>query len=155
MRERNLLGRGQDLSAKVSWAERRSEFNLSFTEPYFLDRPIAAGFDLFATDSDFKDQSSYEMREIGGAVRFGYRYNDDWRHDFKYSIERQEIRDVENPTPRCSIQQQEGTEWLSMVGHVLSYDTRDSALLPTEGFKVSLSNDLAGLGAMRAFSGAA
>jgi outer membrane protein insertion porin family len=145
IRERNLLGRGQDLSAKVSWAQRRTQFNLSFTEPYFLDRPIAAGFDLFASDSDFKDQSSYEMREIGGAVRFGYRYNDEWRHDFKYSIERQEIRDVE-PDAALSIRQQEGTEWLSMVGHELTYDTRDSALLPTDGFKLSISNDIAGLG---------
>jgi len=150
VRERNLLGRGQDLSARVSWAERRTQFNLGFTEPYFLDRPIEAGFDLFATDNDFKDQSSYEMREIGGAIRFGYRYNDEWRHRFKYSLERQEIRDVEADAS-LYIKEQEGVEWLSMVGHVLTYDDRDSRLVPTDGVMISLGNDVAGLGGDASF----
>ncbi len=150
VRERNLLGRGQDLSARISWAERRSEFNLGFTEPYFLDRPIEAGFDLFATESDFKDESSFEMRDIGGAIRFGYDYNEEWSHRFKYSLERQEIRDVEDDAS-FFIREQEGVEWVSMVGHTLTYDSRDSRLVPTDGVKVSLSNDVAGLGGDASF----
>lgn len=145
VRERNLLGRGQDLSARISWAQRRSEIDLSFTEPYFLDRPISAGFDLFATEQDLDDESSYQVRQQGGAIRFGYKYSSRWRHDFKYTLRRQEIFEVQDDAS-LFIKQQEGVEVLSMIGHALTYDTRDSRLIPTEGYRFRLSNDIAGLG---------
>jgi len=145
VRERNLLGRGQDLSARLSWSQERTEIDLSFTEPYFLDRPIAAGFDLFATEEDVSDESSFESRQQGAALRFGYRYSDRLRHDFNYSLQRQEIRDVSSDAS-LFIKEQEGVEVVSLVGHRLTYDTRDSSLAPTEGFQVSLGNDVAGLG---------
>ncbi|WP_366940552.1 outer membrane protein assembly factor BamA [uncultured Rhodospira sp.] len=145
IRERNLLGRGQDLSMRLSWAERRTELDLSFTEPYFLDRPIAAGFDLFAVDRDLQDESSHQLRQQGGSLRFGYKYNERWRHDFKYTLQRQEIFDVEDDAS-LFIQEQEGTEVLSMLGHALTYDTRDSRLIPSEGYRFQIANDLAGLG---------
>lgn len=145
VRERNLLGRGQDLSARLSWSQERTEIDLSFTEPYFLDRPISAGFDLFATEEDVTDESSYESRQQGASLRFGYRYSDRLRHDFNYTLQRQEIRDVSSDAS-LFIKEQEGVEVVSLVGHRLTYDTRDSRLAPTEGFLVSLSNDVAGLG---------
>jgi outer membrane protein insertion porin family len=145
VRERNLLGRGQDLSARVSWAERRTEMDLSFTEPYFLDRPISAGVDLFAVERDLEDESSHQLRQVGGALRFGYRYSDDWRHDYKYTLQRQEIYDVDS-SASLFVRQQEGIEVLSMIGHALTYDTRDSRLIPTEGYRLQIANDLAGLG---------
>ncbi|MQX37357.1 outer membrane protein assembly factor BamA [Roseospira navarrensis] len=145
VRERNLLGRGQDLSARVSWAQRRSQVDLSFTEPYFLGRPISAGVDLFATEQDLEDESSYEVRKQGGALRFGYRYSDNLRHDFKYTLQRQEIFNVDDDAS-LFIRQQDGTEVLSMIGQALTYDTRDSRLIPTEGYRLRLSNDIAGLG---------
>lgn len=145
VRERNLLGRGQDLSARLSWAERRTELDLSFTEPYFLNRPIAAGFDLFAVERDLRDESSYRLSQQGGSLRFGYRYTDELRHDFKYTLQRQEIRDVDDDAS-LFIKGQEGVEVLSMLGHSLTYDTRDSRLIPTEGYRLQLSNEFAGLG---------
>ena len=38
LRERNLLGKGQDLKLSTQLASKRSQINLSFTEPYFIDR---------------------------------------------------------------------------------------------------------------------
>src|SRR3546814_385569 len=38
IRERNLLGRGQDLKLGFSLSTQRQQADLSFTEPYFLDR---------------------------------------------------------------------------------------------------------------------
>ncbi|MBB4315528.1 outer membrane protein assembly factor BamA [Roseospira marina] len=145
VRERNLLGRGQDLSARVSWAQRRSQVELSFTEPYFMDRPVSAGFDLFATEEDLEDQSSHQVRQQGGALRFGYKYSNRWRHDYKYTLQRQDIFDVEDDAS-LFIKEQEGVEVLSMIGHSLTYDDRDSRIVPTEGFRFEIGNDVAGLG---------
>jgi len=145
VRERNLLGQGQDLSARISWAQRRSEAELSFTEPYFMNRPVSAGFDLFATEEDLQDESSHQVRLQGGALRFGYKYSSRLRHDFKYTLQRQEIFDVDSDAS-LFIKEQEGVEFMSMVGHTLTYDTLDSRLIPTEGYRLKLGNDIAGLG---------
>ena len=52
IRERNLLGKGQDLRLGLSLGTLSTLIDLSFTEPYFLDRNVAAGFDLFRTSND-------------------------------------------------------------------------------------------------------
>src|SRR5262249_56999774 len=51
IRERNFLGRGQDLRIGAVVSLRSQQVDLSFTEPYFLDRSIAAGFDLFVINT--------------------------------------------------------------------------------------------------------
>jgi len=45
--ERNLLGKGQSLSLATNLSFVTSNITLSFTEPYFLGRPISAGVDIF------------------------------------------------------------------------------------------------------------
>ncbi len=45
--ERNLLGNGQFLRLRLAGSFERLQVDLSFTEPRFLDRNLAAGFDLF------------------------------------------------------------------------------------------------------------
>ncbi len=56
--ERNLLGNGQFLRLGVSGSFERLQAQLSFTEPRFLDRNLAAGFDIFHKDVD-------QTREFG------------------------------------------------------------------------------------------
>ena len=48
--ERNLLGSGQFLRLRLAGSVERMQIDLSFTEPRFLDRNLAAGFDLFHKD---------------------------------------------------------------------------------------------------------
>ncbi len=50
--ERNLMGNGQFLRLQLSGSLERLQVNLSFTEPRFLDRNLAAGFDLFHKEVD-------------------------------------------------------------------------------------------------------
>ncbi|MBI1180600.1 MAG: outer membrane protein assembly factor BamA, partial [Alphaproteobacteria bacterium] len=57
IRERNLLGRGQDLQVSLAASGRRQQVDLGFTEPYFMNRNLAAGFDLFHRRVDYKESS--------------------------------------------------------------------------------------------------
>lgn len=150
LRERNLLGRGQDLRLKLTLAERRQEIDLGFTEPYFLDRPLAAGFDLFATETDFQDEASYDSQEIGTALRIGFNYTDRLRQSLKYTISRTSIENVQDDASRF-VRQREGTTTLSMISQSLLYDRRDNVIDPREGYFVRLSHDLAGLGGDETF----
>jgi outer membrane protein insertion porin family len=57
--ERNLLGKGQNLRLGLSLGTLSTLINLSFTEPYFLDRAVAAGFDIFSTSNNRQNIASY------------------------------------------------------------------------------------------------
>ncbi|TIW71681.1 MAG: hypothetical protein E5V42_02540, partial [Mesorhizobium sp.] len=45
--ERNFLGRGQYIKLAAGGGKNSRDYSISFTEPYFLGRRIAAGFDVF------------------------------------------------------------------------------------------------------------
>jgi outer membrane protein insertion porin family len=49
----NLLGRGEVLSFNISVGNRQRYFQFSFTEPYIRNRPITAGFSIFAFSQKF------------------------------------------------------------------------------------------------------
>ncbi|MBO6559219.1 MAG: outer membrane protein assembly factor BamA [Nisaea sp.] len=145
IRERNLLGRGQDLRLKFSGSVNRQQFDLGFTEPYFMDRDVSAGVDLFRIIRDETDDSSFKEESTGIRFRAGYELANDLQHSVNYLLKTTEIRDVEDDASRF-VRDQEGSETVSQVGHVLSYDTRDNRTDPTEGYFASISNDIAGLG---------
>ncbi|MEE4239054.1 MAG: outer membrane protein assembly factor BamA, partial [Anderseniella sp.] len=74
--ERNLLGTGHQASLSTQLSLERQSANLSYTNPYFMDRDISAGFDLFGSYTDVTDESSFTTRQAGGALRLGSRLDD-------------------------------------------------------------------------------
>ena len=143
--EANFLGRGQNVGLKFQLAAERSTIDLSFTEPYFLDREIAAGFDIFHVNQNLQDTSSYDTQRTGFGLRAGYPITEDLTQSWNYTFRRAKITDVDTNASTL-VQAQEGTEYLSQVSHNISYDKRDSPLKPTEGYQVALRTDAAGLG---------
>ena len=53
--ERNLMGRGQFLRLRAQTSSRVRTVDLRFTQPYFLDRNLAAGFSIFNSRTDFRE----------------------------------------------------------------------------------------------------
>jgi len=145
VRERNLLGKGQDLRLGLSLGTRQTQIDLSFTEPYFLDRNVAAGFDIFRIGRDLQDSSSFDERTIGAALRLGYALSEHTRQTFKYSFKYDEIYNVQaNASP--FIKRQAGKTYTSELGTVITWDRRDDRLLPTKGWVVRWTTELGGLG---------
>ena len=145
LQERNLLGRGQELKLSMSLAAERSQIDLGFTEPYFLDREVRAGVDLFRRSSDLQDSRSYDFTETGGGVRFGFPLNEHLSQSLRYQFRASEIENVHGSASNL-IRAQEGTRYVSEVSQVLLYDQRNSRINPTDGYFVRLGSDLAGLG---------
>jgi len=150
IQENNLLGRGQRLNLTATIAGEQSKFNLNFTEPYFLDRNLSSGVELFHTTKDLQDTSSYGSLETGGGLRLSYPITDNLRQTWGYRLKFTDIRDVSSDASTF-IKAQEGKQTLSLVSHLLSYDKRDNPASPTEGYVVSLSNEVAGLGGTHRF----
>jgi len=145
VRERNLLGRGQDLSLNLRVSERQSQIDLSFTEPHFMNRDVSAGFDLFSTETDNQTTSSYNTKTNGFGLRFGYPITSHLTQGWRYSLKASQISGVPDDAS-IYIKNQAGDKTLSEVGHSLAYDRRNSKVTPSEGYVVRMSNDLAGLG---------
>ncbi|MGE5202558.1 MAG: outer membrane protein assembly factor BamA, partial [Acidobacteriota bacterium] len=145
IRERNLLGRGQDLRLGFTIAQRVQQLDFSFTQPYFLDRNMSAGIDLFELVRNQQTQSQFDQNSIGGALRAGYQITEALRQTLKYTLRRDDITNVAS-TASIYIKQSAGTRTTSAVGQVLLYDRRDNRQDPTEGYFAQISNDLAGLG---------
>lgn len=145
IKEKNFLGKGQELLFATTLAAKRTEFDFSFTEPYFLKRDLSAGVDLFHITRDYQDESSYDSRRTGGGLRLGYPLSENWRQSLNYRFENNEITNVP-ATASIYIQQQEGKRATSAIGQRLSYDTTDSRQEPTEGARARLDTEIAGLG---------
>ena len=145
LRERNLLGRGQALDLSLTVAERRQEIDLGFTEPYFLDRNVSVGFDIFGKTIDLQDESSFDRETTGGVLRAGYPLAERLRHAADYTFK---IDDISNIAADASqfIRRQEGETTTSALAHGLTYDLRDNRLDPTEGYFARFRQELAGLG---------
>lgn len=142
--ERNFLGRGQYLKFSTTISGRSQAFNLSFTEPYFLERDLSAGFDVFH-DRQENNESSYDEQRTGFALRMGYPLTENLRQKVTYTLNNTQIDNVPTTASRF-VRDQEGERLTSMVGQELTYDRRDSKLTPTEGYVLRMSTDVAGLG---------
>jgi outer membrane protein insertion porin family len=144
--ERNLLGRGQRVEASFTISGRTQEIDLSFTEPYFLDRELAAGVDLFRRSTDFQSEGSFDQRTTGGTLRADYPLTERWRHGVRLTVREDVIHNVDNDAS-VFIQDEEGNALTALVGQTFTYDTRDTRFLPTDGYILELDQDLADFGA--------
>lgn len=136
--ERNLLGKGQELSLATTLSEQHTEVELSFTEPYFQDRPLSVGGDVFRVTREDDNTIIEEEETTGGRLRIGYRLSENWLQRWRYTIRQRDTK------RRFSARETSTLD--SIIGHELVYDTRDNRFNPTTGNVLSIGNDLAGLG---------
>jgi outer membrane protein insertion porin family len=153
LRERNLLGKGQDLQVNFTISGRTQQYDLAFTEPYFLGRPVSAGFDLFRTATDrgedsfgaLDDGRTFDETRTGGALRTGYDLVDRWRQNWRYSFVKREIDDVD-ANAALAVQESQGTTTLSSITHRINYSSVNSQFSPTDGLRLFTENTFAGVG---------
>jgi outer membrane protein insertion porin family len=143
--ERNLVGTGVNASINGVLAQRRSSITTSITDPYFLDRNLVAGVDVFLVQTNFLGTQPYDERRAGFALRLGYDFNEHLRQVWSYSLV---DRDVFNVFAGASpfILNEAGTTLLSQISQVVTLDFRDSRIYPHSGYVVEVGTDYAGLG---------
>jgi outer membrane protein insertion porin family len=146
--ERNLLGNGQFLRLKLAGSLERFQIDLSFTEPRFLDRNIAAGFDLFHKEVNAMRQSSYKSQKTGGSLRIGFPLAENLWINSSYSLAYDKITDIDATTASRAVKQayDAGGSITSSVGSAITYDGRNHTKNPNRGVYFQLAGDFAGLG---------
>ena len=149
--QKNFLGRGQDVALQGTLAQYEQNAQFSFTEPYFMERPIAAGFDLFDTEQNTQEIATYDIAEYGLTLRMGFDLYQDLHNTVLYAIRDERITNVTTGAS-IYIQEEAGNRVASVVGDTLLWDKRDNRLNPTEGYYTSLDVSFAGSAVMSTMS---
>jgi outer membrane protein insertion porin family len=149
MNERNLMGKGYDLSGSAQISQRSKDFSLGISDPYFLGKPLEAGLTGFHSSRKYntkkQDSTGYQQTRTGITPSLGYSLTEYLGQSWSYTIRKDVINDISRKSS-IYLQKQRGTWIVSSVGHNLFYDKRDSSIDPTEGYYAALSDEIAGLG---------
>lgn len=139
------VGDGQKMKIRVQAGTKRNDLEISFIEPWFMDRKLALGQDLYyRTASYYSDQ--FDLQTLGSKTSLTKPVWDPFtRATVSYSLEQFTVDDVDAPPP-ARIWEDEGNTLKSAVGTSLSRDTRDQFFIPTKGNYSSVGAELAGFG---------
>ena len=167
IRQRNFMGKGQELRAGVNYSSFSKSVELGFTEPYLFDRNIAVGFDIYRRDfrsfGISRDDTTYKQTVTGGQIRAGVPLTEYVQLALRYGLNLDEISladvffsdpDGPGPAPRqCDplqagrfLCEQIGERTVSTIGYSLVYNTLNNSIRPSAGHRVVFSQDFAGLG---------
>ena len=167
--QNNFLGKGQSLDANVNWSQFSKSIEAGFTDPYFLDKPILFGGQLFRRDYssfnliDSNRNTTYKEVSTGGGLRLGFPLSEYWNFGGRYLLSQDKITldkgtfftdpDGTGPEPAVCDPLKAGTylcdelgrRLTSLIGLSTLYDDTDG-IHPTRGQQLTFSTDFAGLG---------
>jgi outer membrane protein insertion porin family len=146
LQERNFLGKGYNVAVNTSASWTRQNVSFSFTNPYFMGLPIAAGFDVFGNNTNNEDESSYWSEQYGFALRAGFRLDDDSNIGFRYGLTWRTINNIDKDNASPAVIETEGETLKSFVSSTYTWDNLDNPNRPTNGFRGQLYAEAAGLG---------
>ena len=141
--ERNLLGRGQSIKFNIANSERRKQFEIGFTQPYFLGRRMSAGFDIFHIDNDYRRYSSYRSMQSGASLRAVWPMSDFSNLSVFYRYFQEEVSSYLFDSGYNLADDYNADK--SEIGYSYVIDTRDDYIDTTSGWTFSFGQDLAGL----------
>ncbi len=144
--QENFLGRALKLNLSGSFGGSSTTYQLGITDPYFLDKKLTLGFDVYKTKREWSD---FTRKATGGDLKLGFPLSDTMRSLFVYRYEEKEILDVATGS---IYEDQAGTSTISSLTATLTRNTTDYHLDPTRGAVSELSVEYAGLGGTEKFS---
>jgi outer membrane protein insertion porin family len=129
---RNFLGRGNLVTLNGQIGGVTSRYVISLTEPYFLGRPITAGFSVFRREQDYSD---FQTSGTGASVTLGRRFR---TFQSVNALLLHENTDFD-PTDGLS-----SSATVNSIRPTYTYDTRNSFIRPTRGMQFLVSTEYAG-----------
>ncbi len=150
--QRNFRGRGEDVRARISIGSIRQTIDLGFTEPRFLGRDLAAGFDTYYYKYDLTQFSAYKNSSIGTVFRLGFPLSLNSRGSLRYTLHEDDVEidpafcDPTNLVLSISLCEQRGQFLTSAAGYGYRLDRRNDVINATRGYYIDLNQEFAGLG---------
>jgi outer membrane protein insertion porin family len=151
----NFTGGGQKLKLSATLGQVSQDYRLSFEEPWFMDRKLSFGLDLFRTDTSYDD---YEDSRTGGSVSLRKALPGANSVGIKYQLERVAIRNIADSNEYFNVEpfttdittnsyyltSEEGDRMESSLTLTFTHDTRDNPFIPRRGMRASLFGSITG-----------
>ena len=138
----SFTGGGQKFRTRVQFGSERKDFSLALTEPYFLDRPLSLGGEIFYHDASFLS-TVYDQRNYGIALTARKPLNAFTSISLSYRLETVEIYNVAS-SASAAIRSQQGSQVISEITPSLVNDTRDNPFISRTGHRVVFTPYVAG-----------
>jgi outer membrane protein insertion porin family len=129
-----FTGGGQKFRLKVQLGTESQNYEASFVEPWFLNRKLSLGIDLFHSVLNFQNLDSlYDETHTGARVSLSRALGSDFViGSVSYTIEDVGIVNVSQNSPTTYLQES-GHTLLNTFATSLAYDTRNSYQLANKG----------------------
>ena len=138
----SFTGAGQKFRFRLQYGNVRKDVTLSLTEPYFLDRRISLGGELFYREADYLS-SLYTQRNYGFSLETRKAIAPYTALSLQYRLEAIELFNVA-PTSSSQILLEQGQTTKSQVIAGISNDTRDNPFLTRTGHRLVFTPYIAG-----------
>jgi outer membrane protein insertion porin family len=135
-------GGGQKLRVGATIGLQRKDYQISFTEPWFLNRKLALGVDLYHSELNYYSDL-YDFSQTGGRLSLTKSLPFNFIGSVSYTLENIGIDDV-SPEAPLVIRLEPDDRLVSKVGASLAFDTRNNAVEPTRGQRTELLTEIAG-----------
>ncbi len=139
----NFTGGGQRFGMNLRAGSERSDFTVSLVEPWFMDRKLALGGELFYRQSSYFSDV-YDQTNAGASIFIRKPLTEKSSVKLAYTLETIEV-DVES-TASAAFRREDGDYTRSAVTLSYLYDSRDATITPRSGEKLDASLTVAGLG---------
>lgn len=136
-----FTGGGQRFNTRIQLGNERTDFTLSWTEPWLFGERLALGTEFFYRDAQFFS-SEYEQSQVGGAISLRKPVSKRAFIRGEYRFERITIDPDSDTSP--AFQAEEGDFTRSALSLSYVYDSRDSNQLPRKGHKLDFGVTYAG-----------
>ncbi|MFZ3136980.1 MAG: outer membrane protein assembly factor BamA [Thermodesulfovibrionales bacterium] len=143
----NLFGKGQFLKLRAELGGRTTYYDLSFRDPWFMDKPISFSTNIYKMTKEYID---YDKEATGFGISLGKRFSEYWWTDIAYNFENANISNVASDASDI-IKDQEGKSTTSSITPSLVRDSRDNYLDTSRGSRNSIYVTYAGLGGSNNF----
>jgi outer membrane protein insertion porin family len=123
-------GAGQTLRLALEPGTELSTYSLSFTEPYFMEKPIS--MDLVGSSFE-RGRESYDEGRLKGYLGFEKRYKNHWRRSISTRVEQVDVKDLDLDAP-LEIRDDKGKSDLFGLRFGTGKDMRNDRFNPTDGY---------------------
>ena len=144
LNEKNFLGQGNKARFEASISDKKTSYNLAYTEPYYLFKPISLSANVFDQETE-NTKGDIKANKFGFNLGLGVKQIT-YLHKLDYIFSENSTTKSATSTA-SSTSGEEGKNILtSGLSYTLGSDTRDSSFNTKTGYKWSISNTFAGLG---------
>jgi|APGre2960657468_1045069.scaffolds.fasta_scaffold14092_1 outer membrane protein insertion porin family len=145
IRENNLFGTGRKLGLNAQKSYTQLSADLSYTKPYFLGRPIDAGFEVFKLNSTKRQSRMYESNNSGLRLNASYSITEFLDHLVSYSYNNQKIGNIDVGASFAT-QSLQGAYVYSTLEQSITFDKTNNRINRKKGYFLSISQTFTGLG---------